>query len=206
MIYGTRSIDSPKAEPMESPAPLATGLTSAAAAEHLTELAVATAEVANFCDHVEHCEAVSRDWVTDAGKTLRTLAVCMAADASLDVFELYAHRLDGVERRHPLFPVQGYHGREHALEARSWNELQAVQYRHDQLYHPDVLGLQKLDQLRHYALHMSKLTGALGAAIRDDAAAEDFSRRRLPDLLLFGLKLATVMGQRLPDEQLPRAT
>lgn len=190
---------------MDSPTPLATGPTSADAVDCLTQLAVATAAVANFCDHVEHCEAASRDWVTDAGKTLRALAVRMADDTSLDVFELYAHRLDGVERRNPLFPVQGYHGREHALEARSWHELQAVQYRHDQLYHPDVLGLQKLDQLRHYALHMSKLTGALATAMHDDAAAEDFSRRRLPDLLLFGLKLATVMGQRLPDEHLPRA-
>ena len=190
---------------MESPAPNVTAPTSADAAEHLTQLAVATAAVANFCDHLEHCEAASRDWVTNAGKALRALAVRMADGASLDVFELYAHRLDGVERRHPLFPVQGYHGREHALEARSWHELQAVQYRHDQLYHPDVLGLQKLDQLRHYALHMSKLTGALAAATTDDATAEDFARRRLPDLLLFGLKLATVMGQRLPDERLPRA-
>jgi hypothetical protein len=172
----------------------------------LTDVAAAAAHVANYCDHSEHCEDASRDSVIGAGKTLRVVAVRMAMEVSLDVFDLYAHRLDGIERRHPLFPVQGYHAREAARAAPTWHDLQGVQYRHDQLYHPDVLGLHKLDQLRHYALHLAKLTGALATAMRDEPAAEDFYRRRLPDLLLFGLKLATVMGQRLPDEQLPRAS
>lgn len=176
-----------------------------ASVEALAAVAGAAADVANYCDHVEHCEEASREWVTGAGKTLRAVAVRLASEASLDIFDLYAHRLDGVERRHPLFPVDGYHARGPAEAARTWHELQGVQFRHDRLYHPDVLGLHKLDQARHYALHLAKLTGALAAATLDAEAADDFARRRLPDLLLFGLKLATVMGQRLPDEQLPRA-
>lgn len=190
---------------MERPAPLLT-TDALSSGDALTDVAAASAAVANYCDHVEHCEAASRDWVLGASKTLRAVAVRVATDASLDVFDLYAHRLDSIERRHPLFPVQGYHARVAAQEALTWHGLQGVQFRHDQLYHPDVLGLHKLDQLRHYALHLAKLTGVLAAAMRDEQAAEDFYRRRLPDLLLFGLKLATVMGQRLPDEQLPRAS
>ena len=76
---------------------------------------------------------------------------------------------------------------------------------HDRRYHPDVLGLSKSDQLRHYALHLAKLAGAMAqvAAGRGDDA--DFRARRLPDLLLFGLKLSTVAGERLGSDALPAA-
>ena len=33
---------------------------------------------------------------------------------------------------------------------------------------------------------------------------QELLRRRLPDVLLFGIKLSTVMGVRLSDEGLPR--
>jgi hypothetical protein len=68
-----------------------------------------------------------------------------------------------------------------------------VQWEHDRRYHLDVFGLSRYEQLRHYAFHLAKLAGA--ASESDD---RDF-QRRLPDVLLFGLKLATLMSEQLPD-------
>jgi hypothetical protein len=42
-------------------------------------------------------------------------------------------------------------------------------------------------------------SGAAAAAASGDES--DFLARRLPDLLLFGLKLATLTNEPLPDEQ-----
>ena len=74
-----------------------------------------------------------------------------------------------------------------------------MQWEHDRNYHPDVLGLSRYEQLRHYAFHLAKLAGAAAAAASGDES--DFLARRLPDLLLFGLKLATLTNEPLPDEQ-----
>ena len=43
--------------------------------------------------------------------------------------------------------------------ANSWRALQLVQAEHDRHYHPDVCGLTKGEQLRHYALHLAKIVG-----------------------------------------------
>lgn len=65
-----------------------------------------------------------------------------------------------------------------------------------------MLGLHKSEQLLHYSLHLTKLVAALA---REPASSEehaDFIVRRLPDMLLFGIKLSTVMGQKLPETAL----
>ncbi len=74
-----------------------------------------------------------------------------------------------------------------------------MQWEHDRHYHPDVLGLSRYEQIRHYAFHLAKLSGAAAEAASGDES--DFLARRLPDLLLFGLKLATLTNEPLPDEQ-----
>jgi len=83
-----------------------------------------------------------------------------------------------------------------------WRALQLVQDEHDQAYHFDVVGLTKSDQLRHYALHVAKLAGACADAARGDLGHEDFLARRVPDMLLFGVKLATVTSEKLPHESI----
>lgn len=82
-------------------------------------------------------------------------------------------------------------------------QVQLVQLEHDRAYHLDVLGLSRADQLRHYAFHVAKLAGSFARRARGQAGDEEIVERRLPDVLLFGIKLATVMAERLPDEPLP---
>jgi hypothetical protein len=65
-----------------------------------------------------------------------------------------------------------------------------------------VVGLTKSDQLRHYALHLAKLAAATAGIVRGEVEVEDWIARRLPDMFLFGLKLATVTGQKLEDQPL----
>jgi hypothetical protein len=167
------------------------------------ELARASAAVANYCDHVEHNEAADRAWVTDAARTARAVAINMAAHEREDLVELYAARLRQIERRNPLWSRGDLDGGELILHTSTWRDLQLAQVEHDRRYHPDVIGLAKIDQLRHYALHFAKLVGATAEIAAGAGDRADFCARRLPDLLLFGIKLSTVSGERLDEAPLP---
>jgi hypothetical protein len=158
------------------------------------------ASVANYCDHAEHNEVVDSTWVTEAGEALARLALELATECGVDLVDAYAERLAVIEARNVLDGPGGFDGRASARAAETWRELQLVQVEHDRHYHPDVIGMSRLDQLRHYAFHLAKIVGAF--APPDDA--DDLLNRRLPDTLLFAIKLRTVMGQRLADEPLPR--
>jgi hypothetical protein len=68
------------------------------------------------------------------------------------------------------------------------------------VYHADVVGMPKIEQLRHYTLHLAKLAWLMQEAAADQVRMDEFVEDRLPDLLLFGIKLATVIGVNLPDE------
>ena len=162
-------------------------------------LAPPTAAVANFCDHVEHNEFADRAWVLDAAVALRELAVRFAESCGFSAVELYAERLRAIEARNVLAHPGAYDGHRGAFAAATWRELQLVQVEHDRHFHLDVVGLAKEEQLRHYALHLAKIVGAFAGG--DDE--EELLHRRLPDVLLFAIKLATVMGLRLEDEPLP---
>lgn len=164
-------------------------------------LAVAppTAAVANYCDHVEHNEVAQGDWVTEAAEALQAQALRLARDAGLDMVELYADRLQMIESRNVLSHDESFDGREAALAAETWRDLQLVQVTHDHHYHSDVVGLSKAEQLRHYALHLAKIVGAFAEATDE----QELLTRRLPDTLLFALKLRTVMGTRLESAELP---
>jgi hypothetical protein len=163
-------------------------------------LAPPAASVANYCDHVEHNEAAETAWVVDAAEKLQALAVEFAKEGGVDLVELYAERLGAIEARNPLARPGGFDGHAAALAARTWRDLQLVQVEHDRYYHADVIGLAKAEQLRHYALHLMKIVGAFA----EPRAAEELLARRLPDTLLFALKLRTVMGTRLDDRALPK--
>jgi hypothetical protein len=163
-------------------------------------LAPAAAAVANYCDHVEHNEVADTAWVTDAALVLQEEALLLARDAEIDLVEAYADRLRAIEMRNPLFRLDKFDGRSAALAAETWRDLQFVQIDHDRHYHPDVIGLTKAEQLRHYALHLAKIVGAFACP----AELDEVLTRRLPDTLLFALKLRTVMGKCLDDEKVPR--
>lgn len=169
--------------------------------EFALALAPAAAAVANYCDHVEHNEDAERAWVLDAGVTLRERAVGLADELGVAIFEVYAERLGMIEARNVLARPGGFDGHAAALAARTWRDLQLVQIDHDRAYHLDVIGLAKAEQLRHYALHIAKVVGAFAQPAKRD----ELVQRRLPDTLLFGLKLPTVMNTRLGDEPLPCA-
>jgi hypothetical protein len=166
------------------------------------EVARAAAAVANFCDHVDHNEPTDRAWVQDSGRTLRDTACAIASHEHLDLQVAYAARLRVIERRTPLWVEGALDGGALIEDAATWHELQLAQGEHDRRYHPDVSGLSKFDQLRHYSLHIMKLAGALAEVAQGPTDIEDFRARRLPDMVLFGIKLATVTGQRLPDTTL----
>lgn len=162
------------------------------------ELAPAAALVANYCDHAEHVENVDQAWIAEAAETLERVASRLAADLGLEIVDLYVARLAAIEKRNPLSYERAPDGSVAASGAKTWRDLQIVQANHDRYYHPDVLGLSKAEQLRHYAFHLAKLVGAF-AASDDEAELRD---RRLPDALLFAIKLRTVIAMRLPDEPL----
>jgi hypothetical protein len=166
--------------------------------EDLRDLAIAAGHVANYCDHADHNEAVDAAWVLGAAETLRVIAFRIADREGKDLLELYADRLGAIEARNVVSGSTGFDGAAAARGSSTWRDLQLVQLEHDRAYHPDVLGLHKSEQLRHYSFHLAKLVAALAREPSEQEEHVDFLLRRLPDMLLFGIKLTTVMGQKLP--------
>ena len=179
--------------------PTLRGMDNRDAQDFALRIAPLAAAIANFCDHVEHNETADRAWVLDAATALRNLTGELCDREGLPLVDLYAERLGAIEARNVLAALGAFDGHGAAIEARTWRELQLVQAEHDRHYHQDVVGLAKNEQLRHYALHLAKVVGAF--ATPDDP--EDLLHRRLPDAILFALKLSTVMGARLSDDPLP---
>jgi hypothetical protein len=167
-------------------------------AEAALRLARASALISGYCDHAEHLEAAAREDIVRAGAELRTLAVELAAANSINLVEVYRHRLESVERRHPLYPAGGFNAADQIPDQPTWHLLQVVQWNHDRNYHPDVFGLSRYEQLRHYAFHLAKLASAGAEAAGGYAGA--LFEVRFPDVLLFGLKLATLVNESLPDD------
>jgi hypothetical protein len=163
-------------------------------------IAIAASDVANYCDHVEHNETADIQTVRHAGSTLRTIGVTICEVDSVDPVESYASRLEMIESRNVLWHADSFDGPGAARAAQTWRALQLVQAAHDRAYHSDVLGLAKLEQLRHYALHLAKLAGATAAVYRGEIEPQDWLSRRVPDMILFGIKLSTVSGERLSED------
>ena len=165
-------------------------------------VAVSTAEVARYCDHAEHNEELKRAWVLHAGERFRDVAMALASAFDVDLRDSYATRLGAIEANHLLDTGDDFNGQAEASAVWTWRELQCVQIRHDRLFHPDVFGLSKAEQLRHYLLHLAKLTGFIASATLDDGYWPALKERGIADLLVFGLKLPTVMGVRLPYDKI----
>lgn len=172
--------------------------------EAALRLAVTAGEVANFCDHAEHNEIADLEALRRGGRELRATAIEISLRSGEDAIGLYSRRLRAIEVRNVLWHEDALDGAELASNAATWRALQLVQAAHDKAYHSDVVGLAKADQLRHYALHIAKLAGATAALAQGHGDPTDWLDRRVPDMLLFGIKLATVSGEKLPDEEVPR--
>lgn len=163
-------------------------------------LSVISGDVANYCDHTEHNEPADTTVVRQAGEQLRLIGVELSVAGERDPVELYAARLTEIELRNVLSYPGSFDGAAAARAADTWRGLQFVQVRHDREYHPDVIGLAKWDQLHHYALHVAKLAGTTAKVAHREADDAAWLACRVPDMLLFGIKLATVTGERLLDE------
>jgi hypothetical protein len=168
----------------------------------LVGLAQAAGAVSTFCDRLEHGESADRETISQAARLLRESASEYARGARLDLIDLYATRLGRSERNHVLGRSSSFDGETAVRTAASMCDLQQAQVAHDREFRPDVFGLSRYEQLRHCALHLAKLAGSAADMYQDPSRQEDFDRRRLPDVLLFGLKLATLADERLSDEPL----
>jgi hypothetical protein len=170
--------------------------------ELVVSMAGAAADVARYCDRAEHCDEVDREWVLRAGDTCRTAAFRLSRAGGVEIRQLYAARLDRIEENQILGTARNVSAAESIRNADTLRALQTAQAEHDRVYHPDVYGLSRINQLRHYSFHVTKLVGAIADLIVEPTDWEDFFVRRVPDMLLFGIKLPTVMGQNLSEEPL----
>lgn len=168
------------------------------------EVAKISGTISNFCDHREHLEPSSPKDIEVAAFGLQSIAVAIARHENEDLQELYANRIEVIEKRNPAYTSPPkVDGRSLVLRARTWRDLQGAQLEHNRFYHPDVAGLSPINQLRHYAFHVAKLGKSLVEQAEDSVPREDFISTRLPDIVIFRILLATAVNQKLPDELLP---
>ncbi len=174
-----------------------------AIADALPRMAIYAGDVALYCDRIEHAETADADLLLEVAQGLREMAIVLADGLALDLVSAYARRIGEVELRRPIGAASDFDGGAAASRARTWQELQVVQIRHDLDYHPDVLGLSRADQVRHCALHLSKLAAWLARARTSSSAREEVVERRLADTLVFALKLSTLADETLAAAPLP---
>jgi hypothetical protein len=161
------------------------------------EAARVAGAVASYSDRVEHIEPSSADSIGGAAGRLREVAAFFAHDLQVDLVESYAHRLEWVESLSPYEPFLPSPA-SRVRRATTWRDLQLAQLSHDRHYHPDVFGLPKREQLVHVSLHLTKIVASVALLFDADTGGwNDFARRRLPDMLLFGVKLSTLVGEKL---------
>ena len=163
----------------------------------------AAADLAGFCEHVEHNEPNSVNEAARAGDRLRDVASQLSARSGVSLVAEYAARIRAVEEQSILRHASLFEdavslpGAEALASATTWEDLQVGQIIHDRQFHPDVFGLPKIEQVRHYTFHVTKLAGLLVEAIDNDDW-ESFQYERLADVAIFGVKIATVCNIRLP--------
>jgi hypothetical protein len=158
-----------------------------------------TGTLARLCDRAERNEDASRDVVIVAGAELSSSALALLREHDMNPLDAYASRLAQIEIRHPLAGARLFDADYVVRNVKSWRGLQQAQAHHDAVYHPDVTGLAKIDQLRHYTLHLAKLAWLLQDAANGGDIGGDITNDCMVDILAFGVKLATVCGQILPD-------
>lgn len=163
----------------------------------------AAAACAAFCEHIEHNEPATTHQVVAAAESMRRIAAQLADGSGVSLRQAYEDRIRSVEAS-SLLRYAGIAeqvelvGADALASAQRWDEVQIAQVAHDRRFHPDVFGLPKIEQLRHYTFHVTKLAGLLADAVEQDGW-EAFRDERLADIAVFGVKLATVCNERLPS-------
>ena len=165
----------------------------------LRRVAIAAGHVALYCDRSEHAEEADVGWLQSSAEGLREAATGVSEALEIDLPTSYARRLGEVETKSPFRTTANFDGVREARAAATWRGLQEVQSWHDREYHPDVVGLARLDQVRHCALHVAKLCSWYARGASSEVAAKEIVDRRLADTLLFGLKLASLANVQLPQ-------
>jgi hypothetical protein len=173
--------------------------------EIVRTLVTATGRLAQFCDRAEHNEAADRAVIIDVSASLRSLAARVLRRHQVSTIAAYADRLASIELRHPIAGSGAFDAADQVPLAKTWRDLQRCQAQHDGTYHPDVNGLSKLDQLRHYTQHLGKLAWYFQDNVADTGIGTDATTTRVTDILVFGVKLATVCGYLLPEEPIDAA-
>lgn len=158
---------------------------------------------AAFCEHIEHNEPATTQQVVAAAESMRQLAAQLADQSGLSLRQAYEDRIRAVEASSILRYVAtaertALTGADALASSRRWDEIQIAQLAHDRRFHPDVFGLSKIEQLRHYTFHVTKLAGMLADAV-EEGIWSAFRDERLADIAVFGVKLATVCNERLPS-------
>ena len=158
---------------------------------------------AAFCEHIEHNEPTTTQQVVAAADSMRQLAAQLADQSGLSLRQAYEDRIRAVEASSMLRYVATTErtelaGADALASSRRWDEVQIAQLAHDRQFHPDVFGLSKIEQLRHYTFHVTKLAGMLADAV-EQKSWNAFRDERLADVAVFGVKLATVCNERLPS-------
>lgn len=172
--------------------------------ESLRELVRAASELACSCEKIEHNEGVPADMPSRAAERLRCVALKLSQCAGISLAAAYARRIREVEKRSLLRHQRLVDGDGECMgadvlsTARTWSDIQVGQAVHDRQFHPDVFGLSKAEQLRHYTFHITKLCRLLLDAI-DSKDFDSFTEERLADIAIFGVKIATTCNVRLPD-------
>lgn len=163
----------------------------------------AAGQLADNCEHVEHSDA-ARYRVGAIAESLCQTASRMAHQAGFGLGQLYVVRIWGGESKSLLrFVGPGQvdlSGLRIMMAAKTWRQFQIGQVAHDRQFHPDVFGMSRYEQLRHYSFHVTKLVWLMDRATKGHLPLDEFYAVRLPDIALFGVKLATLVGQELPDE------
>jgi len=164
---------------------------------NLNALVSALGLIADYCDRIDHNEATDVTQVQRAAEEIRALGAIQATLRRATLGSVWADRIEEFEAAHPALGVSDVPSQ--IRRAATWHELQAAQYEHDRIYHPDILGLPKREQLLHSLIHLVKSAADLA---REDTAGRSVTglkaQRRGIDCVIFSVKIATLCGQRLP--------
>ena len=88
-------------------------------------------------------------------QVLPFVALVLARESRMSLLDLYRTRIEAVETAsiHSATALDGIvemSGADALRHATTWKQVQVAQLLHDRRFHPDVFGLSKVDQLRHY--------------------------------------------------------
>lgn len=168
-----------------------------------SRLLASTGQLARYCDKSEHNEVADAAIISSCAGDLRAVGVLLLRSQGCSPVAEMAGRLGSIEQRNVLHSDESFDVLKHVHDRSTWREFQLAQARHDAEFHPDVLGQRKDDQLRHYTLHLAKLCWLMDLAV---AQGNAFDVGRSADIAIFGIKLSTLVGVRLPDEPIDVAS